>query len=69
MWVRPRSVDFLVATEAEMKKVNWSTRREIMGSTVVVILLATGIAGFCKVFDLVFYWLFSSIRVLDAPPT
>lgn len=69
VWVRPRSVDFLVATEAEMKKVNWSTRREITGSTIVVILLAAGIAGFCKVFDLLFYWIFSSIRVLDAPPT
>lgn len=67
--VRSRSVDFLVATEAEMKKVNWSTRREIFGSTIVVILLAAGIAGFCKIFDLLFYWIFSSIRVLDVPPT
>jgi preprotein translocase SecE subunit len=66
IWVKPRSVDFLVATETEMKKVNWSTRHEIVGSTVVVILLAAGIAGFCRIFDYVFLLLFSSIKVLDA---
>ena len=62
---RKRSVDFLVATETEMKKVNWSTQHEIVGSTVVVILLAAGIAGFCRIFDYVFLLLFTSINVLD----
>ena len=65
VWVKPRSVDFLVATETEMKKVNWSTKHEIIGSTVVVILLAAGIAGFCRIFDYVFLLLFTSINVLD----
>ncbi|MEE2973590.1 MAG: preprotein translocase subunit SecE [Planctomycetota bacterium] len=65
VWVKPRSVDFLVATETEMKKVNWSTRQQITGSTIVVIVLAAGIAGFCKVCDLLFFWVFSSINVLD----
>jgi preprotein translocase SecE subunit len=65
IWVKPRTVDFLVATETEMKKVNWSTRHEIFGSTVVVILLAAGIAGFCRVCDYLFLLLFSSIGVLD----
>ena len=32
-----QTVDFMIATEGEMKKVNWSTRREILGSTWVVI--------------------------------
>jgi hypothetical protein len=27
-------VDFMIATEGELKKVNWSTRREIVGSDV-----------------------------------
>jgi preprotein translocase SecE subunit len=49
-----------------MKKVNWSTRKEIVGSTVVVICLAAGIAGFCKAVDLIFFWLFRAIHVLDA---
>jgi len=33
-----RTVDFLVATDGEMKKVNWSTKKEIIGSTQVVIV-------------------------------
>ena len=32
-----RVVDFLIATEGEMKKVNWSTQEQVIGSTVVVI--------------------------------
>ena len=55
-----------MATETEMKKVNWSTQHEIVGSTIVVILLAAGIAGFCRIFDYVFLLLFTSINVLDA---
>ena len=65
VWRKKRSVDFLVATEGEMKKVNWSTRREVFGSTVVVILLSVVIAIFCKIWDLVFVAFFSSIKVLD----
>ena len=65
VWLKPRTVDFLVATEGEMKKVNWSTRREIAGSTVVVILLSISIAIFCKICDLVFVAFFSSIDVLQ----
>jgi preprotein translocase SecE subunit len=61
----PRSVDFLVATEAEMKKVNWSTRREIIGSTQVVLMLAFFIAMLAFVFDRIFFFLFVWLRVLD----
>jgi preprotein translocase SecE subunit len=35
---KPGVVDFLVATESEMKKVAWSSRAELIGSTVVVIV-------------------------------
>ena len=34
----------MIATEGEMKKVNWSTRREIIGMTWVVIGLTVFIA-------------------------
>src|SRR5262245_35600270 len=34
---KPRVVEFMIATESEMKKVNWSSRKEIVGSTWVVI--------------------------------
>ena len=62
---RKRSVDFLVATEGEMKKVNWSTRREVTGSTVIVIIISFIIALLCWMFDNVFAWFFSLIDVLD----
>ena len=61
-----RTVDFLVATEAEMKKVNWSTRREVMGSTGVVITTMFAIAIFCFVCDRAFAWGFLQIGVLDS---
>ena len=62
---KPRVVDFLVATEGEMKKVNWSTRREILGSTWVVIFLTAFIAVFCFSADFVFQLLFQSMGVLE----
>ena len=64
---RRKSVDFLIATEGEMKKVNWSTRREITGSTIVVILFAALISLFCWAFDKVFFFFFVWARVLDVP--
>ncbi len=33
----PRVGDFLIATESEMKKVSWSSKAELIGSTAVVI--------------------------------
>ncbi len=63
--MRPRSVDFLIATDYEMKRVNWSTRREIMGSTFIVIIAALALSVTLFVFDLTLRWVFSSIDVLQ----
>jgi preprotein translocase SecE subunit len=51
---KPGSGDFLIATEGEMKKVNWSTRREIVGSTTAVIIVAVILALFCWGLELFF---------------
>lgn len=64
--VKPGSVDFLIATEGEMKKVNWSTRQQVIGSTWVVIGLTLFLALFVFLFDRVFFFLFVWLRVLDA---
>jgi len=64
--VRPRVVDFMIATEGEMKKVNWSSRREVMGSTWVVIGLMVFIAAFCFGVDRVFQLIFAAMDVLKA---
>lgn len=63
--VKPAISEFLIATDGEMRKVNWSTRKDIIGSTWVVIiwsiLLATGLFGV----DLAFSAFFRLIGVLQ----
>ena len=63
---KPKVVDFLIATEGEMKKVNWSSRREILGSTWVVIGLTIFIAILCFTFDLLFQSFFRAVGVLQS---
>ncbi len=62
--VRPRTVEFLIATDFEMKKVNWSTFREIRGSTLVVIGACVLISVALFAFDYFFKTVFQSIGVL-----
>ena len=63
---KPKTVDFLIATENEMKKVNWSSRREIRGSTLVVIGLTVIVALIIAVLDYLIYTpLFKWINVLE----
>jgi len=63
---KPKLVDFMIATEGEMRKVNWSTRREIVGSTILVILLTLYIAIFCQIADLGFSAFFRWFGVLES---
>ncbi len=59
-----KSSDFMIATEGEMKKVSWSTQREIIGSTKVVILFTVLMAAYLFGVDLVFQKLFVLLGVL-----
>ena len=63
--VRPRSVDFLIATDAEMKKVNWSSRKTIIDSTWMVVGASVLISALIYTIDIVFQWFFSLIKVLE----
>jgi preprotein translocase SecE subunit len=65
---KPRVVDFLIATESEMKKVNWTSRKELIGSTKVVIIFMFLIAFFLFFVDLFFAYLFFLIKVLHKAP-
>lgn len=56
--------DFLIAVEGEMKKVSWSTRREIIGATKVVVLFTVLTSILLFVIDTMFMVFFSSIGVL-----
>ncbi len=59
-----RAVDFFVATEGEMKKVSWSSRREVIGSTKVVIGTVLIMGFILFVVDLIFMMFFNWIGVL-----
>ena len=63
--VHKKVVDFLIATEGEMKKVNWSTRREIMGSTWVVISLTFIVAAIIAFLDAGYSMIFQALKVLE----
>jgi preprotein translocase subunit SecE len=58
---RAKSADFLIATEGEMKKVSWSSRKEVTGSTKVVIITALMLTSILFAMDFflaeVFKWL------------
>jgi preprotein translocase SecE subunit len=62
---KPNIVDFMIATEAEMKKVNWPSRKEIIGSTIVVISGTLILAALLFVINLGFGWFFQEIGVLE----
>jgi len=65
---KPHNVDFLIATDSEMKKVNWTSRKELFGSTRVIILFTAFIATVLFLYDLFFHTFFYMIGVLKAPP-
>ena len=65
-WIinRPSNADFLIATEGEMKKVSWSSRREIAGSTKVVIVTTIMLALILLGVDLIFIRMFSWMGIM-----
>jgi preprotein translocase SecE subunit len=63
--VKKPSVDFLIATDGEMKKVNWSTRKDILNSTWVVIGASALLGLYLFGFDTLFAVFFEAIGVLD----
>ncbi len=65
---KPSNADFLIATDGEMKKVNWTSRRELIGSTKVVIIFMFLIAFILFGIDIIFGYFFQLIRVLDTGP-
>jgi preprotein translocase SecE subunit len=64
---KPSNVDFLIATDSEMKKVNWTSRRELIGSTKVVIGFMFAIAITLFLLDLFFNTVFYYLHILHDP--
>jgi preprotein translocase SecE subunit len=64
---KPNTVDFLISVEGEMKKVNWSSKAEVIGATKVVILFTLIFGILLAVVDTLFMAFFSWIGVLQGP--
>ena len=64
--VNRKTCDFMIATDGEMKKVNWTTKKEIIAATKVVILVTLLTAVLLFLVDLVFMRFFSAINVLSS---
>ena len=65
---KPSNVDFLIATDSEMKKVNWTSRKDLMGATKVVIIFMFLIAAILLLIDVIFGYFFQLITVLKFGP-
>jgi preprotein translocase subunit SecE len=58
---KPSVADFMIAAESEMKKVSWSSRKEIAVSTFIVIVLVIILAVFLGITDLGFQMIFEKL--------
>ena len=58
---KPVLADFLIAAEGEIKKVSWSSRKEIVNSTMIVIFVVVVMAGGLGLVDVGFQIFFDRI--------
>src|SRR5262249_15315813 len=65
----PAFADFLIATEAEINKVSWSSRKRLYQDTVVVLTTVILMTLFLLVVDVAWGWLLSNpyVGVLKVP--
>ena len=61
----PQFADFLIAVEAEMAKVSWPTRAELVRSSVVVIIVIFVLAGVLFFYDVFWNWFFTKLQILE----
>ncbi len=58
---KPSVADFMIAAEGELKKVNWSSRKEVAVSTFIVILVVLVMAALLGTTDFVFQLIFQRL--------
>lgn len=64
----PTFAEFLIATEAEMNKVSWTSRKRLVQDTIVVLVTTILMALFLLAVDLFWGWLLSTELVGVLPP-
>lgn len=57
----PSLADFLIAAEGEVKKVSWSSRKEIVSSTTVVIIVVAAMSIGIGLWDLALHMFFGDV--------
>ena len=62
----PRPANLLIETEIEMRKVTWPTSKEVLGATVVVIVVVLILSSCLWGIDMTFQWTF--LRWLGVTP-
>jgi len=60
----PPFADFLIATEAEMNKVSWTSRADLHRATVVVLLTVLIMTFFLFGVDFIWSWLLERLHIL-----
>jgi preprotein translocase SecE subunit len=63
----PTFADFLIATEAEMNKVSWTTRKRLVQDTIVVLVTVLLFTVFIFIVDVIWGWGLSKVGVLQLP--
>jgi preprotein translocase SecE subunit len=63
----PTFADFLIATEAEMNKVSWTTRKRLWQDTIVVLTTLILMTLFLMFVDLMWGYVLTRIRILAEP--
>ena len=59
----PKFADFLISVEAEMNKVSWPGRSELVKASIVVIVLIALLAMLLFCYDLIWQLIFSTLRI------
>jgi preprotein translocase subunit SecE len=60
----PNFADFLIAVEAEMNKVSWPTRGELIRSSIVVLVTIAVLTTVLFMFDTLWLWIFKALGII-----
>jgi preprotein translocase subunit SecE len=60
----PNFADFLIAVEAEVNKVSWPTRGELVRASLVVLICIISMAFILFAYDIIWQWIFRTLGIL-----
>ncbi|MCH2202418.1 MAG: preprotein translocase subunit SecE [Fuerstiella sp.] len=61
----PKFADFLISVEAELERVVWPGKQQVVQATIVVIVVMVSLGIFLTVADFVWKWLFKFLGFID----